>query len=237
MIRLQANDDAFFPYFTNLDTGEVVEIPRVSLLKDHLLRHRILQAVSKSPNLGMLLQGSSIQKSLSLALGPAKQEELTELVGIVLEKSADWVDDHLNVGEQIQLLVDILFTPTDPDDESRVDSGEVWTFAGVLDFFAKEYSWTVDEVLSRSRWELKALLNAVEDRYEKEIEAMKKGPGSRSRDRLMSGGKGWHEVNVPKRRRRVKEDGKPDWDKATGGSNLMQFAQATGMTIKQESVS
>lgn len=173
-MRPKSNDSAFFPARVTLATGIEVELPRFTLRKDEQVRH-VLRRVLDNNELGLsaaLVSDNKILRWLGLSLSRAP-EDLLEIGSLILEREAKWVENHCDTADLVELVGSFVLTPVDESDQGRVEQGEVWSLAKLIDFLASEYGWTINDVLDSTRWELKAILQAVSDRYEEKNRQMK----------------------------------------------------------------
>lgn len=166
-MRLQANDSAFFPQRVTTVSGEEVTLPPFTLRKDEQVRH-VLKKVLTSNELGLpatLMSENHLIRLFGLALTSAP-DDLLEIGSLIMERDPSWVEDHCDTADLVELVGTFVLAPVSDNEQERVASGEVWTLARLIDFLASEYGWTVEDVLDRTRWELKAIIEAASDRYE-----------------------------------------------------------------------
>lgn len=179
-MRLQSNDSAFFPQRLEVATGIEVELPPFTLRKDERVRY-VLKKVLERDEIGIpaaVISDNIIVRTLGLALTRA-YDDLLDIGSLILERDVDWIENNCDTADLVELVGSFVLSPVDPDDQDRVESGEVWTLARLVDFMASEYSWTVDDVLDRTRWELRAILEAAADRYDERNRQMEKNSGGR----------------------------------------------------------
>ena len=77
-----------------------------------------------------------------------------------------------------------IVAPVDPDLVAVEGSGG-HSLATIVEVLAHDYGWTIDEILSRSRWELYELMNARDERIRRENAAATGKPQPSSRRKAM----------------------------------------------------
>ena len=242
-MKLQTGDSCFFPTPFKTDSGLNFDIAPISMHKDHELRRRVDAALERGPAMAMVLGGPDLFKILAVSSTDVS-EELVGIGAFIFDVAPHVIEEHFTLVEVMEVIVCSLYHPTEESDEDRVASGNVWTLSRVIDFFGKEYGWTIPETLAMSRHQLKTVLNAVELRYEEEKKAYEKQPGGRSEglsgagDRMGNSGFASPVKGKPKHRKKMKigAEGKPepDWDTSEGSNSLLMFANTLGIPIKQE---
>lgn len=159
-----------------------VEVPPFTLLKDERVRHEIQKNIEDN-ELGLsvsLLGQQALVRLIALSLSSAT-DDLIHIGGLILDRPADWVEENSSVSDLIDLVKTYVLTPVAETDEKRVKKGDVWTMGRLIDFMAQEYGWTVDDILSRTRWQLKAILDAAGERFEEQRKAMEESSSGRRR--------------------------------------------------------
>jgi hypothetical protein len=239
-VKLQTGDNSFFPTPFKAESGAGFEIVPISMNKDYELRRRVDAALERGPGMAMVLGGPDLFKVLAVS-STEVAEDLIDICAFIFEVKPEQCE-ALTLPEIIEVIVCCLYHPTEASDEERVASGNVWTLARVIDFFGKEYGWTIPETLAMSRHQLKTVLNAVESRYDEEKKAYdkanRKGGLSGAGDR-MSNTNLLNEVSGEAQHRKPMKkgaDGKPepDWETSTGSNSLLMFANTLGIPIKVE---
>lgn len=239
-MKLQTGDSSFFPTPFKAESGGRFEIVPISMSKDHELRRRVDAALEHGPGMAMVLSGPDLFKVLAVA-STGVAEDLLDICSFIFEVEPAQCE-VLTMPEIIEVIVCCLYHPTEESDEERVASGDIWTLARIIDFFGKEYGWTIPDTLSMSRHQLKTVLNAVEGRYDDEKKAYdkanRKGGLSGASDR-MSNTNLLNEVSGNAKHRKPMKMGaddkpEPDWGTSTGSNSLLMFANTLGIQIKQE---
>jgi len=206
-MRPRADDTSFFPHRVELATGVEVEVPPLTLRKDERVRHEI-QKILQRDEAGLsvsLLSDQSIITLIALSLSSAP-DDLISIGAMILDQPSNWIEDHSSISDIVGLVKNFVLTPVDPNDEKRVDKGDVWTLARLIDFLAQEYGWTIDEILDRTRWELKAIIEAAGQRYEEQKAAMEESSSGRRQSSRVRTGTGKRSFVQPGRPKNVSEE-------------------------------
>lgn len=242
-MKLPTGDSSFFPTYFVTERGKSLTIQPISLTKDYELRSRLDAALERGPGLSIALGAPDLYKVMAIALTDAA-EQMIDIVAFIFDVLPDQIGEELVLAEIVEVIMSCVYEATDETDQERVDEGDIWTFARIIDFFGKEYGWTIPDVLKMSRHQLKTVLNAVEERMKETDEAL---------EASRSGSDGTHStaeerMNNTKLLRRVKgkahrrtglkksQDTHPaaeaDWSKSEGVNSLKMFAHVTGTPIK-----
>ena len=244
-MKLPTGDSSFFPSYYRTERGATLVIEPISLTKDHEIRRRIDTASERGPGLPLVLGGPDIMKALAVCSTDVA-EDLFEITAFILDVSAEFVGTEMSLPETVEIIMSCVYTPTDETDEERVDSGDIWTFARLVDFLSKEYSWTIPIIMGMSRHQLKTVLKAVEERqadekkaYEDAKDENSAGGGLRTAKDRMENTNLLNKVDgKAKHRKKMKkgDDGKPepDWETSEGSNSLKMFAHTLGIKIKKE---
>lgn len=241
-MKLPTGDSSFFPSYFHTERGKSLIIEPISLTKDHELRLRLDAALERGPGLSIALGAPDLYKVVAIALTDAA-EQMFDIAAFIFNVPVEEIGRELTLAEILEVIMSCVYESTDETDQERVESGDIWTLARLIDFFGKEYSWTISSVMQMSRHQLKTVLNAVEERIEETDKAIED-------DRVDRGGYATAEERMhhSKLLRRVKgkadkrtglkkgpgatPSAEPDWSKSEGVNSLLMFAQVTGTPIK-----
>ncbi len=243
-MKLPTGDSAFFPSYFRTERGKSLVIEPISLTKDHELRYRIDSALERGPGLSIALGlAPDLYKVMVIALTPAA-EQMIDIAAFIFDLTPEEVGEKLSLAEIIEVIMSCVYEATETTDQDRVNDGDIWTFARIIDFFGKEYGWTIPEIMNMSRHQLKTVLNAVEERMADEEKAMEEsrsgndGTHATAEERMNSGkllrkvkGKAHRRTGL-KMEQDVHPSADPDWTKSEGVNSLRMFAHVTGTPIK-----
>jgi len=242
-VKLPTGDSSFFPTYFTTEHGKSLLIEPISLIKDHELRRRIDDAVACGPGLSIVLGAPDLYKAMAIVATNA-HDQMFEIAGFIFDKDPEFIGSVLTLAEIVEVIMSCLYEATDGTDADRVAEGDVWTFARLIDFFGKEYSWTITDIMGMSRHQLKTVLNAVEERHKEEEEALEDSRSDRQSglagaESRMNNTKLLHRVKGRGSKRKLDKDAdhpsaEPDWDKSEGSNSLLMFATTLGIPIKQE---
>lgn len=241
-MKLPTGDSSFFPSYFLTERGKSLIIEPISLTKDHELRRRLDAALERGPGLSLVLGAPDLYKVMAIALTDAA-EQMFDIAAFIFDVSPDEIGAELTLAEIIEVIMSCVYEATDETDQERVDGGDIWTFARVIDFFGKEYGWTIPHVMNMSRHQLKTILKAVEERNEETEKALKDSRSGRggyeTAEERMNSSKLLREVKGKAHRRTGLKKGsdatpsaEPDWNKSEGVNSLRMFARVTGTPIK-----
>ena len=203
-------------------------------------------ASEKGPGLPLVLGGPDMMKALAICSTDVA-EDLFDIAAFILNVSPEFIGNEMALPETVEVIISCVYTPTDEMDEERVESGNIWTFARLVDFFSKEYSWTIPAIMAMSRHQLKTILKAVEERqaedkkaYEDAKDGKSAGGGLLSAKDRMENTNLLNKVKGKARHRKKMKAGEhipnaePDWETSEGSNSLKMFAHTLGIKIKQE---
>ncbi len=244
-MKLPTGDSSFFPSYYRTERGKSLVIEPISLIKDHEIRRRIDAASDEGPGLSLVLGGPDVMKALAIC-GTDVAEDLFDITAFILDVSPKFVGAEMSLSETVEVIMSCVYTPTDENDEERVESGNIWSFARLVDFIGKEYGWTIPIIMGMSRHQLKTVLQAVEERQGDEKKAYDDAKDGKNvggglltaKDRmentnLLNSVKG---KSKHRKKMKVGDDGKPepDWETSEGSNSLKMFAHTLGIKIKEE---
>ena len=241
-MKLPTGDSSFFPSYFHTERGKSLTIEPISLTKDHELRRRLDAALERGPGLFIVLGAPNLYKVIAIALTDAA-EQMIDIAAFIFDVTPEQIGDELSLAEVMEVIMSCVYEATDETDQKRVDTGDIWTFARIIDFFGKEYGWTILNVMAMSRHQLKTVLNAVEERMEEQDKANDEARSDDGRhataEQRMNSNKLLRQVKGKAHRRTGLKKGQdahpsaePDWDQSEGVNSLLMFARVTGTPIK-----
>lgn len=240
-MKLPTGDSSFFPSYFVTERRKSFTIQPISLTKDYEIRCRIDAVLDQGPGLSIVLGGPDIYKVVAIGLTDAA-EHLLSIVAFIFDSTPAQIGEDLTLAECIEVIMSCVYEATDETDQKRVDDGDIWTFARLIDFLGTEYSWTIPDVMRMSRHQLKTVLNAVEERHKEQETALdesRTGGHATAEERMNRGSKLLRRVKGKAHKRTKLTKGsanipsaEPDWSQSEGVNSLLMFAQVTGTPIK-----
>ncbi len=183
----KGTDEAFLPgFWVGRHVGYPIEVPRVSMYRDYYLRKLFEYQLEAEPETKALFVNASLSAWALFTVRGCSQTML-RAVAYLLDRDVEWVKDNTTFADCLQLMMTALHVPKSQREQKPSTPGRIkaerdapWDLARMIDFFGTYYRWTVDDVMSLSRYQIDAIILAVQASQEaQEAQSKKGGKGHR----------------------------------------------------------
>ena len=169
----RGDGEVFFPQFVTLESGELVELPVFSLVREHRVRRHMVRAFDSLPGEMQDTLAKNFFSPRVLMRLFTRCPGLWMAIGVeVFGRSETWLHENVTMA----MIFEEAFVRLSPEKVDRTQArpnrpGEGWSTDRMIEFLLHEYGWTAADTVAHSRKQIDAIMAACSERYDEQNKA------------------------------------------------------------------